>query len=156
MKMSQVVDGLRADVLAVGELGDDAVADAAGRIANVLTRSAPGWILDLLSDAAADLSAELPEGRAEIRVTGDDIGLAFVGDQPAGGSSERGEGDVDMAARITLRLPERLKARVEQSATADGVSVNTYILRTLERGTAKRSGVSTGRGGTRVRGYGHT
>ena len=62
MKMSLVVDGLRSDVVAVGELGDDAVAEAAERIAAVLARSAPARILDLLSDAAAELSADAARG----------------------------------------------------------------------------------------------
>src|ERR1700683_5360875 len=87
MKMSLVVDGLRADVAAVGELGDDVVADVAERIAGVLTRSVPGWVLDLLSEATAELSSELPGGRVEIRVTGDDVDLTYVADEPgpAGG-----------------------------------------------------------------------
>ena len=73
MKMSLVVDGLRSDVISVGELGDDTVAEVAERIADVLGRSMPARILDLLSDVAAELSAELPEGRVEIRVAGDDV-----------------------------------------------------------------------------------
>ena len=80
MKMSLVVGGLRSDVVAVGELGDDAVAETAERIAAVLDRSLPTRVLDVLSDAAVELSAELPEGRVEIRVAGDDVGLAYVED----------------------------------------------------------------------------
>ncbi|HXN61683.1 MAG TPA: toxin-antitoxin system HicB family antitoxin [Acidimicrobiales bacterium] len=153
MKMSLVVDGLRADVAAVGELGDDVVADVAERIAGVLTRSVPGWVLDLLSEATAELSSELPGGRVEIRVTGDDVDLTYVADEPA----PAGEDDGDLSARITLRLAEGLKTRVEQGAGEEGVSVNTYILRTLERGTAQRARNSGGsRGGTRLRGYGVT
>jgi hypothetical protein len=41
--------------------------------------------------------------------------------------------------RINLRMPERLKARVEQAAGADGVSVNSWLVRAatagLERST---------------------
>ena len=80
MKMSLVVDGLRSDVISVGELGDDTVAEVAERIAEVLGRSIPGRILDLLSDVAAEVSAELPDGRIEIRVAGDDVDLAYVED----------------------------------------------------------------------------
>ena len=73
MKMSLVVDGLRSDAISVGELGDEAVAEVAERIATLLGRSLPARILDLLSEVAAELSAELPEGRVEIRVAGDDV-----------------------------------------------------------------------------------
>jgi hypothetical protein len=34
-------------------------------------------------------------------------------------------------ARITVRLPETLKAQVEAAAEREGVSVNAYLVRTL-------------------------
>jgi len=153
MKMSLMVDGLRSDVEAVGDLGDDAVAEAAGRIAAVLARSAPSRLLDLLSEAAAEVSAELPEGRVELRVAGDDVELAYVEDERVAD----GEADADLSARITLRLSEGLKARVEEGAASDGVSVNSFIVRTLERGTSAQMNRSRSRrGGNRLRGYGTT
>jgi predicted HicB family RNase H-like nuclease len=153
MKMSLVVDGLRSDVVAVGELGDDAVAELAERIAAVLARSAPSRILDLLSEAATEVSAELPQGRVELRVAGDDVQLAYVEDEHVTGADSEGE----LSARITLRLSEALKARVEEGAAGQGMSVNSYIVRALERGgSASRSYGARGRGGTRLRGYGST
>jgi len=150
MKMSLVVDGLRSDVVAVGELGDDTVAEAAERIAAVLARSVPSRILDLLSDAAAELSDVLPAGRIETRVAGDDVELAYVEDERA----PEGDADGVLSARITLRLGESLKARVEEAATSEGVSVNTFIVHTLERGSSNRS--RGRRGGNRLHGYGTT
>src|SRR5580704_17070585 len=99
MKMSLVVDGLRSDVVAVGELGDETVGEVAERIADVLGRSVPGRILDLLSDAAAELSATLPDGRVEIRVSGDEVELTYVGDEPGPAAAPVGEGD-EQSARI--------------------------------------------------------
>ena len=161
MKMSLVVDGLRSDVISVGELGDDTVAEVADRIAELLGRSVPSRILDLLSEVAAEVSAELPDGRVEIRVAGDDVDLAYVEDvhaRPAGARSE-GDGDRerdrDMSARITLRLSESLKVRVEEGAAREGISVNAFIVRTLERGASnehKRKSYA----GNRLRGYGTT
>jgi hypothetical protein len=151
MKMSLVVDGLRSDVVALGDLGDDAVAEAAERIAAVLERSVPARVLDLLSDAAAELSAELPEGRVEIRVAGDDVALAYVGDE----HGPAPEPDAELSARITLRLGEGLKTRLEEGASGEGVSVNTFIVRTLERALSTLKSRS-GRTGNRLRGYGTT
>jgi predicted HicB family RNase H-like nuclease len=151
MKMSLVVDGLRSDVVAVGELGDDAVAELAERIAAVLARSAPARILDLLSDAATEVSAQLPEGRVELRVAGDDVLPAYVEDEHVPG----GDVDGELSARITLRLSEALKARVEEGAASQGMSVNTYIVRALERGATTNRSYS-GRGGNRLRGFGST
>jgi hypothetical protein len=161
MKMSLVVDGLRSDVISVGELGDDTVAEVADRIAEVLGRSIPSRIFDLLSDVAAEVSAELPDGRVEIRVTGDDVDLAYVEDAPAGATGPEGDvgedrdRDRDMSARISLRLSETLKARVEEGAAREGISVNAFIVRTLEHGASgeqKRKSYV----GQRLRGYGTT
>ena len=152
MKMSLVVDGVRADVVSVGELGDEVVAEVAERIADLLGRSLPTRILELLSDVAAEVSAELPDGHVEVRVAGDDVGLAYVEDtRVAGGDTETSE----LTARITLRLSEGLKARVEEGAGREGVSVNTFIVRTLDRGSSTDR-YRTGRGGHRLRGYGTT
>ena len=152
MKMSLVVEGLRSDVIAVAELGDDHVAEVAERIAVVLGRSAPARILEVLSDAATELSAELPEGRVQVQVAGDDVHLTYVGDTHV----PSGEGEsADLVARISLRLTEGLKARVEEGAARDGVSVNTFITRALDRATSSVRGTRR-TGGNRLRGYGTT
>jgi hypothetical protein len=153
MKMSLVVDGLRSDVVAVGELGDETVAEVAERIADVLGRSVPGRVLDLLSDAAAELTASLPDGRVDIRVAGDDVDLTFVEDAPRPAAAPTGEGD-EQSARISLRLGEGLKSRLEAGAAAEGVSVNTFIVRALERNSSNRS--RSNRVGNRLHGYGTT
>jgi hypothetical protein len=157
MKMSLVVDGLRADVLGVGELGDDTVAAVAERIATLLGRSLPARILELLSDVSAEISSELPDGHVEIRVAGDDVALAYVEDAPAPAVPGAGDGgDRDLSARITLRLSEGLKSRVEASAAREGVSVNAFIVRTLERGATGGDQKRKSHAGNRLRGYGTT
>jgi HicB family len=151
MKMSLVIEGLRSDVAAVGELGDETVAEVADRIAAILARSASSRILDLLSDVASEVTAELPEGHVEIRLVGDDVQFAYVDDR---GPTQ--EPEAELSARITLRLSESLKTRVEEGAGHEGLSVNSFVVRTLERGTARPSAPSarSGRGGSRLRGYG--
>lgn len=148
MKMSLVIEGFRSDVVAVGELGGDAVAEVADRIAGLLSRSVPGRILDVLSDAAAELSAELPDGRVEIRLVGDDVEFAYADEAPA-----PMDADSELSSRITLRLSDQLKQRVEASASAEGISVNGWIVRTLERGTSTGKGRSS-RVGSRLQGFG--
>jgi len=152
MKMSLVVEGLRSDVLAVADLGNDTVAEVAERIAAIVVRSAPSRLLEALSEVAADLSPELPEGRVELRLTGDDVSLAYVGEPPPPAGA-----DAQLTERITLRLSEPLKRKVEENAAGAGVSVNHWVLRALERGTASgtTTAVDTGRRGpSRLRGYG--
>jgi len=148
MKMSLAVEALLADVMAVGALGDELVSDVVERIAAVLERSVALRILDLLSEVAAELSGELPGGRVEIRVAGDDVELAYSDEAPS-----VPESDAELSARITLRLSDQLKARVEENASRAGISVNSWVLRTLERGTST-SGQRNGRAGSRLRGFG--
>lgn len=143
-----VVDGLRADVDAVAELGDDMVGEVAERIGAVLTRCAPSRLLDLLSQAAAELSDELPDGRVEIRLMGDDVGLAFVSEQP-----RHTEAEGDLSSRISLRLSDSLKARVEEAASRQALSVNSWIVRSLERAVTQGPGGRGGRG-NRLYGFG--
>jgi hypothetical protein len=114
----------------------------------VLARSASSRILDLLSEAAAEVSGELPEGRVEIRLVGDEVEFVYVDERAA-----TPEPEAELSARVTLRLSDQLKARVEESAGRDGLSVNSWILRTLERGTST-SKVRSSRAGSRLRGYG--
>jgi hypothetical protein len=150
--MSSVVDGLRGDVQAVGELGDETVAEVADRIATVLSRSVPGVVLDLLSQAGAELSSQLPDGTVEVRVSGDDVDLSYVPRAEAPVAAPPSDADGDLSARITLRLGEGLKLRVEQAAAAESLSVNSFIVRTLDRNTTQ-GGTRTSPGGQRLRGY---
>ena len=108
---------------------------------------------EVLSDAATELSAELPEGRVQVLLAGDDVQLSYVEDAQV--PAEEGEGG-DPSARITLRLSEGLKARVEESAVREGVSINTFIIRALDRGTGASRPTGRVRGGNRLRGYGST
>ena len=43
------------------------------------------------------------------------------------------DGDDGATSRITLRLPEQLKARVEDAAGREGLSVNSWLIRALTR-----------------------
>ncbi|MGH8997250.1 MAG: toxin-antitoxin system HicB family antitoxin [Acidimicrobiales bacterium] len=128
MRRSLLADGLLADLEAVGELGDDSVAEAARRIAPLVVRAATSRVLDVLSELAADLSAELPEGRVELRVAGDEVTFAHVLEQGATAPT-----DGDLTARITLRLSESLKQAVEAKAADASLSLNAWIVRALER-----------------------
>ncbi|MBV8943677.1 MAG: toxin-antitoxin system HicB family antitoxin, partial [Solirubrobacterales bacterium] len=57
-----------------------------------------------------------------------------------------------LSARITLRLPESLKSRIEASAAARRVSVNTWLVQALTRALEPRP--STGGSSHRLTGYG--
>jgi len=57
-------------------------------------------------------------------------------------------------ARITLRLPEALKAQVEAAAARAGASVNTWVIQSLQQATTSRRHEYSGR--NRLSGYGRS
>src|ERR671934_800889 len=130
MQLQRFVEALKADLTAVAELGDEATADAAGRLVVSLQASVGLRLLDALSEAALEPNDKLPSGHVEVRLTGQDPELVYVSDEP---EAPVGAADEAYTARITLRLPEALKAAVERAASRDGVSVNTWIVRALSR-----------------------
>jgi len=130
MQLQRFIDALRADLNAVAELGDDATAEAAGRLTLTLQASVGLRLLDALSEAALELNEKLPSGHVEVRLTGQDPTLVYVSDEPEAATAA---GDDAYTARISLRLPEALKTSIEEAAAREGVSVNTYIVRALSR-----------------------
>jgi hypothetical protein len=147
MQLSPHVEGLLEDVADIAAVGDDATAEAARRL-SVALRSAAGLrFLDALTEATLELSAQLSTGHVEVRLAGQDPSLVFVDEGTGGDSAPADEG---LTARITLRLPEGLKAGIEASAAREGLSVNAWIVRALSRSI----GSTTRRGpGSRLTGF---
>jgi hypothetical protein len=148
MNLSIVIESLRAELIAVAELGDDRVAAVAGRLADTLSASLRLRLQEVLSQAALELSAKLPSGHVEVRLAGQEPELVYVE-----GDSDPAPTGEDMSARITLRLPESLKTAVEAAAAREGVSVNTWLVRALARAADTRPRPAVGR---RLTGYGRS
>ena len=149
MQTTPYVDALLADLEAMASLGDEAVADAAQRLSQTLRASAGLRLLDLLGEAALEVSGQLPSGHVEVRLAGQEPSLVYVDEElsePSPASLEDGA-----SARITLRLTEALKASVEAAAAREGVSVNTWIVRALNR--AATAPTTVRRSGRRLTGY---
>ena len=146
MHLSRFIEALKADLTAVAQLGDDTTAEAAQRLTIAIQGSLGLRLLDALSEASVELNAQLPNGRVEVRLSGQDPELVFVEDEPAPPASAGS--DDSFSARITLRLPDSLKTRIEAAADREGVSTNTWIVRALARGTT-----SGGRSGSRLTGF---
>jgi hypothetical protein len=134
METARFVDKLERDLASVAALGDDAVAEAAERLIQALRGSAGLRLMEALGEAALEISAQLPEGHVEVRLVGPDPELVYVPEElvePAPAPEEEG-----LAARITLRLYDSLKRELEAAAAREGVSLNTWLVRTLSRSTA--------------------
>jgi hypothetical protein len=152
MQIDGYVQALREDLARVAAVGDESTARAAELLAVALESAIGRRLLEALGEAALELNGQLNEGRIEVRFAGSDPELVYVRDEEAPAAEAADEA---FTARITLRLPESLKGRLEAAATRDGVSVNTWIVQSLSRAGEPRPSAG---GGSRRRltGYGRT
>jgi hypothetical protein len=116
MQMAPHVQALQSDLAELAAVGDDATAQAAQRLSLALRSSVGLRLLDALTEAALELSSQLPSGHVEVRLAGQDPQFVYVEDQAAAPSPPADDG---LTARITLRLPEALKATIELVASRD-------------------------------------
>ena len=152
MQTTQHVDALLADLAAIASVGDEATAAAADRLSQALRASLGLRLLDVLGEAALEVSGQLPSGHVEVRLAGQEPSLVFVPSEAD--EAPAPAGDEGLAARITLRLPDSLKTSIEAAATREGVSVNAWLVRALGRAVAGRH--HRGGPGNRLTGYTQT
>jgi hypothetical protein len=136
MDITPYVDNLRRDLAAAAEAGSDELKQAAERLAFALDPSARLALMEAISHAAAEITAELPEGSVDVRLVGRELDFVVEVAPPSAPPApppppappappEEEDGDL---ARITLRIPESVKARAEEKAAAAGQSLNTWLV----------------------------
>jgi hypothetical protein len=150
MNVAAYVEALQQHLANVAGIGDEAVAEAARRIAAALESSLRLRLTDALGEAAAELTNQLPDGHVEVRVAAGEPELVYVPDPGAPPPS----GLEDLTARITLRLPETLKTIVDAAAQEAGVSANTWLLQQITRSADPKRRNQPG--GRRMTGYGQS
>jgi hypothetical protein len=147
MNLTIILESIQDDLQGAAELGDERAAQIARRLSETLAASLRLKLFDVLAQAAVELSSKLPSGHIEVRLAGQEPELVFV-DEPGGEAAMGGE---DFSARISLRLPESLKAAVEGAAAREGVSTNAWLVRAIARATESRPQRQSG--GRRLTGY---
>jgi hypothetical protein len=148
VQLERFIDALEAELASLAALGNEESQAAAARLSGALRSAAGLRFLDVLSEAALELSAQLPSGHVEVRLAGQEPSLVYVETPDAAPAPAGEEG---LSARITLRLPEGLKAGIEAAATREGVSVNAWLVRALARSVSSPPRRQSGR---RLTGYG--
>jgi hypothetical protein len=152
MQIDGYVQAIREDLARVAAVGDESTARAAELLAVALESSIGRRLQEALAEAALELSAQLDSGHIEVRIAGGEPELVLVPeDEPAVEPA-----DEAFTARITLRLPESLKARLEAHAARDGVSVNTWLVQQLSRSSEPRHPGGSGGSRRRLSGYGRS
>jgi hypothetical protein len=152
MQIEGYVQALREDLARVAALGDESTARAAELLSVALESSLGRRLQEALGEAALELSGQLDSGRVEVRIAGGDPELVLVRDEE--GSTAAEPADEAFTARITLRLPESLKARLEAAANREGVSVNTWLVQMLHHAAEPRG--HSGGSRRRLTGYGRS
>jgi hypothetical protein len=140
MDIERHVQAIQADLAAAAALGDEAVMAAGQRLAAAVGSSLQLRLLDVLTEATLSLNGQLSSGHVEVRLAGRDPDLVLVEDGTGEGEPSAPAPGDDLSARITLRLPEALKAQVESASASEGVSANAWIVRALFRALEPRSG----------------
>ena len=146
MELTPYVDRLRADLSAVAETAGPEARATAERLAAALDPAIRMALLEALSDAAAEITVTMPTGAVEVRMKGRDPHLVVaVGpdDQAvqhaASDASSDDDADGGAVARITVRIPEAVKARAEELAAGRGQSLNSWIVQALRSATRERA-----------------
>lgn len=156
MDITEYVDALRRDLAQAARAMGPETEQAAERIGFALDSSARLALMDALSHAAAEITNELDGTSVEVRLQGREPVFVVVGGGPAALADDTQSIHTDdttaMSAdeegpetsRITLRLPEVLKARAEELATGRGQSLNTWIVNAVRAATSSGITVNIG------------
>jgi hypothetical protein len=137
LQLDSHIQAIQVDLASTAGLGDEATAAAARRLSEALTSTLHLRLLDLIGEAASEISAQLESGRVEVRLAGREPELVVVPEEAAEGIQVApGE---EYAGRITLRLPETIKAAIEAAAAQEGISTNAWLVKTLAHTLHARS-----------------
>lgn len=135
MELGQYVSDLQRQLVDAAANGADDTRVIAERLATGLDAAARLVLLDALSAAAGEITRDLAPGSVDMRLRGREIEFVVAQPNTETDADERPTATVDLddasTSRTTLRLPDALKARVDEAAAADGLSVNTWLVRAI-------------------------
>ena len=153
MDLTPYLEALSADLAAAAAPGGPDTAKAAQLLGHSLEASARLAMLEVLSDAAAEITTRLRDTSVEVRLRGREADL--VVNQAAAVREEAAAALVDGGdlTRLTLRMPEALKTHVEQMAAAEGISVNSWLVRAVTAAVQRPAGPPPSAGGKRITGF---
>jgi hypothetical protein len=146
MDLARYIDTLHRQLVAAADSGGPESRAAIERLVTGLEASVRLVLLEALSAAADEITRELAPGSVEVRLRGSDpdfvvIVPAFETADDTPNSSTAAvptvvhAGDDDGGtARLNLRLPEGLKARVDEAARREGLSLNAWLVRSAAAG----------------------
>ncbi|QFQ95021.1 toxin-antitoxin system HicB family antitoxin [Streptomyces phaeolivaceus] len=145
MDLTPYVDTLRRELAVAAEAGGEEARELAERLTAPLESATRLTMLNVLSAAMDEITRELAPGSVDVRLRGLDPDFV-VALPPMHGTAPSepvavpveplaapapADGDEGGTARVNLRLPAHLKARAEEAANREGLSVNAWLVRTV-------------------------
>ncbi|MFC8100212.1 hypothetical protein [Streptomyces sp. NPDC057363] len=144
MDLTPYVDTLRRTLAVAAEAGGGEARELADRLSAPLESAARLTMLSVLSAAMDEITRELAPGSVDVRLRGLDpdfvVTLPPAEGDGAGQPATPAEpprppappaGDEGGTVRVNLRLPAHLKARAEEAASGEGLSVNAWLVRAV-------------------------
>jgi hypothetical protein len=161
MDLTQYVENLRRELAVAAAAGGEDARLLAERLTAPLESATKLMLLEALSAAADEITRELAPGSVELRLRAgepDFVVTPAPGDEadqsaPADAEPVPPEADEAATARINLRLPEQLKAGIEQAAGRERLSVNSWLVRAAAAALAADDRRPPQRGGRIGQGY---
>jgi hypothetical protein len=142
MDLTTYVNNLGREFASLAEAGGDEARALVERLTGPLESAIRMTLLDVLSAASDEITGDLAPGSVELRLRGRDPNFvvtsppAPVHEVAAEDVAVDGAADSDLViaedgpvSRINVRLPEQLKAAVEEAAAKEGRSVNAWLVR---------------------------
>src|SRR4051794_614779 len=136
MNLDEYVDRLREEFAATASVAGEDVREVAERLVAPLDAAVRLVLLEALTAAAEEITLDLAPGAVHLRLRGRDPDFVLTPAEepaPAGPAVTPARPDPDTdggpVARVNFRPPEGLKARIEEAAVRDGLSVNTWLAR---------------------------
>jgi hypothetical protein len=135
MELGQYVSELQRQLVDAADNGTDDTRAVAERLAGGLDAATRLVLLDALSSAVGEITRDLAPGSVDLRLRGREVEFVVTAPAAETESDDAIPANIDLddasTSRTTLRLPDALKARVDEAASADGMSVNTWLVRAV-------------------------
>jgi hypothetical protein len=138
MDLDRYVSHLQNQLAAAAVNGDAGARAVAEQLNVALEPAVRLMLLGALSDVAGEITRQIAPGSVEVVLRGRDPHLAVTRPEPVPDAAGASVPEVaapavedTVSSRTTLRLPDRLKARAEQAAAEEGVSVNSWFVRAI-------------------------
>lgn len=135
MELGHYVSDLQSQVADAAANGTEETRAVAERLAAALDAATRMVLLDALSAAVGEITRDLAPSSVDLRLRGREVEFVITQPNAEPDADERPGPSVDLddasTSRTTLRLPDALKARVDDAAAADGLSVNTWLVRAV-------------------------